>query len=109
MKTLFSTMMALVFALGFAGTARADGKEMYGKKCAGCHGKEGKADTSMGKKLNMKDLSDAKVQAGAKDADWEKIILEGYKSPEGKMVMPATKITADEAKDLVKVCRSFKK
>lgn len=109
MKTLFSTVMALVLTLGLAGSVRADGKEMFGKKCAGCHGKEGKADTSMGKKLNMKDLSDAKVQAGATDAQWEKIILEGYKSPEGKMVMPATKISAGEAKDLVKVCRSFKK
>ncbi len=108
MKTLFSTMRALVFALGMAGSARADGKEMYGKKCAGCHGKEGKADTSMGKKLGMKDLSDAKVQAGATDAQWEKIILEGYKA-DGKQVMPATKVSPDEAKELVKVCRSFKK
>lgn len=109
MKTLFSTMMALVFVLGMAGAARADGKEMYGKKCASCHGKEGKADTSMGKKLAMKDLSDPAVQKASTDAQWEKIILEGAKSAEGKMIMPPTKITADEAKELVKICRSFKK
>ena len=109
MKTLFSTIIALAFALGTAGSVRADGKEMFGKKCAGCHGKDGKAATTMGKKLNMKDLTDPKVQAASTDAQWEKIILEGFKSPEGKMVMPASKISADEAKELVKVCRSFKK
>jgi mono/diheme cytochrome c family protein len=109
MKTLFSAMMALVFAVGMAGTAHADGKEMYGKKCAGCHGKDGKAATSMGKKYHIKDLTDPKVQAASTDAQWEKIILGGYKSPEGKMEMPAFKISAADAKELVKVCRSFKK
>lgn len=109
MKTVLSMMLAALFALGVSGTVRADGMEMYGKKCAGCHGKDGKAATAMGKKLNIKDLTDAKVQASATDAQWEKIILEGYKSADGKLVMPATKVTPAEAKDLVKACRSLKK
>ena len=109
MKTLLSMMMTVLFVAGSAGAARADGAEMFGKKCAGCHGKDGKAATSMGKKLNIKDLTDAKVQASATDDQWEKIILEGFKSADGKLVMPATKVTPAEAKDLVKACRSFKK
>jgi cytochrome c6 len=109
MRTLFSTMMALAFAMGIAAAARADGKDMYTKKCAGCHGKDGKADTPMGKRLEMKDLSSPAVQKAATDAQWEKIILEGYKAPDGKVVMYPSKISAEEAKDLVKVCRSFKK
>ncbi len=109
MKSIFSAMMAVVFVMGMAGAARADGKEMFGKKCAGCHGKDGKGETSIGKKLHIKDLTDPKVQAAATDAQWEKIILEGVKSPEGKMEMPATKVSADEAKELVKACRSLKK
>lgn len=109
MKSIFSAMMAVVFVMGMAGAARADGKELFGKRCAGCHGKDGKAQTSIGKKLNIKDLTDPKVQAGATDAQWEKIVLEGYKAPDGKMVMPAIKVSPEEAKDLVKVCRSFKK
>jgi mono/diheme cytochrome c family protein len=109
MKTILSTAMAVLFAMGMAGTVRADGTEMFGKKCASCHGKDGKAATTMGKKLNMKDLTDPKVQAAAKDAEWQKIILDGVKNAEGKMTMPATKCTPDEAKELVKVCRSFKK
>lgn len=109
MKTVLAMMMAALFVVGMSGAARADGTEMFNKKCASCHGKDGKAATSMGKKYQMKDLSDAKVQAASTDAQWEKVILEGYKNAEGKMTMPATKITPEEAKDLVKVCRSFKK
>jgi len=109
MKKMLSTVMAIAFVTGLAGMARADGTEMFGKKCAGCHGKDGKAATAMGKKLNMKDLSDAKLQAGSTDAQWERIILEGVKGEGGKMVMPATKCTPEEAKELVKACRSLKK
>jgi mono/diheme cytochrome c family protein len=109
MKTALKLMMAALFVVGMSGVARADGTEMFGKKCAGCHGKDGKAATSMGKKLQMKDMSDAKVQAAATDAQWEKSILEGVKNAEGKVVMPAAKVSPAEAKDLVKVCRGFKK
>jgi mono/diheme cytochrome c family protein len=108
MKTLFSMMMAMLFVAGTASMVRADGVEMFGKKCAGCHGKDGKAETSMGKKLNIKSLADAKVQSASTDAQWEKIILEGVKA-DGKTVMPAFKVSPEEAKDLVKACRSFKK
>jgi len=109
MRTLWSTMMAVIFVAGTAGMAHADGAEMFGKKCAGCHGKDGKAETSMGKKLNIKSLADAKVQAASTDAQWEKIILEGVKGTDGKNVMPAFKVSPEEAKDLVKACRGLKK
>jgi mono/diheme cytochrome c family protein len=109
MKSLFSMMMAVVFVAVTAGMVRADGAEMFGKKCAGCHGKDGKAETSMGKKLEIKNLTDAKVQSASTDAQWEKIILEGVKGADGKNVMPAFKVTPEEAKNLVKACRSFKK
>jgi len=109
MKTVLTLTMAALFVVGMSGAARADGAEMYGKKCAGCHGKDGKAATAMGKKNQIKDLTDAKVQAGSTDAQWEKIILEGVKGSDGKMTMPATKVSPEEAKELVKACRSFKK
>jgi mono/diheme cytochrome c family protein len=109
MKTVLKMMMAALFVVGLSSAARADGTEMFGKKCAGCHGKDGKAATSMGKKLEIKDLTDAKVQAASTDAQWEKIILEGVKGADGKFTMPATKISPAEAKDLVKAIRGLKK
>jgi mono/diheme cytochrome c family protein len=109
MKTLFSMTMAVLLVAGTAGMVRADGAEMFGKKCAACHGKDGKAETSMGKKLNIKSLADAKVQSASTDAQWEKIILEGVKGADGKNTMPAFKVTPEEAKDLVKAMRALKK
>ncbi len=109
MKTTLFAMMVVLFLACMPGSARADGTEMFDKKCAGCHGKDGKAATTMGKKLNMRDLTNAEVQKGSTDAQWEKIILEGVKGAGGKNVMPATKASPEEVKDLVKHVRTLKK
>lgn len=111
MRTILAFLGTCAFALWIAADAvAASPQEIYTQKCAGCHGKDGKAQTAMGKKLNMKDLTDAKVQAAGTDANWEKAILEGEKNAEGKVVMPASKgkITPEDAKALVKICRDFK-
>ncbi|HEX7508575.1 MAG TPA: c-type cytochrome [Polyangia bacterium] len=105
--TLFATTVVLFLAC-MPAAARADGAEMFDKKCTSCHGKDGKATTTMGRKLNMRDLTNPEVQKGSTDAQWEKIILEGVKGAGGKNVMPPTKATADEAKELVKIVRNFK-
>jgi len=81
-------MMTGLFVAGMSGAVRADGTEMFGKKCAGRHGKDGKAATAMGKKYAIKDLSDPKVQAASTDAQWEKIILEGVKMPRANLSCP---------------------
>jgi mono/diheme cytochrome c family protein len=111
MRTTLAFLGTCAFALWISLDAiAASPAELYAQKCAGCHGKDGKGQTAMGKKLGMKDLTDAKVQAAAKDADWEKAILEGEKNAEGKVVMPGFKgkVTPEEAKALVKICRDFK-
>ena len=58
--------LLLVLAFGAAAlvsASAADVKENWDKHCAKCHGQDGKGDTKMGKKLEIKDLTDAKVQA----------------------------------------------
>ena len=97
-----------LFAVGMASAGNVE--EIYGKQCANCHGKDGKAQTAVGKKMKMKDLTDAAVQGAAKDADWEKDIRDGVKYPDGKVAMPgyATKIDAEDIKALVKFCRNLK-
>jgi mono/diheme cytochrome c family protein len=110
MRTTLTLLGTGLLALAFSASALAGAPETYAQKCAGCHGKDGKAQTAMGKKLGIKDLTDAKVQAAAKDADWDKTITDGAKDATGKVVMPGSKgkISPEEVKALVKVCRDFK-
>jgi mono/diheme cytochrome c family protein len=59
-------------------TARADDTQAtYDKQCAKCHGPDGKGDTKMGKKLGVKDYTDAKVQADLKDEDQRRFERQG--------------------------------
>ena len=60
----------------------ADVKENWDKNCAKCHGPDGKGDTKMGKKLDIKDFTDAKYQDSLKDEAMLKAIKEGVKEGE---------------------------
>jgi mono/diheme cytochrome c family protein len=94
-----------------AGALRAeDGKTIYERDCAKCHGADGKGDTKMGKKTGAKDYSDAKVQDALKDDAAFKAIKEGLKDKEGKTLMkPSEGISDEEIKGVVAYLRTFKK
>src|ERR1041385_9209393 len=107
-KTL---MLVLAIVATTALSARADdAKAIYEKDCQKCHGADGKGDTKMGKKLGIKDYTDAKVQAELKDDAAAKAIKEGLKDKEGKTLMkPLEGATDDDVKALIAQMRSFKK
>jgi mono/diheme cytochrome c family protein len=110
MRTTIALLGTGLLALWLSASAMAGAPETFASKCAGCHGKDGKGQTTMGKKLSIKDLTDAKVQAAAKDDAWEKSITDGVKDASGKVVMQGNKgkISPEDIKALVKVCRDFK-
>ncbi|MGB8296423.1 MAG: cytochrome c [Polyangia bacterium] len=110
MRTALALLANGLFVMWLSATALAGAPETFAQKCSACHGKDGKGQTTMGKKLAVKDLTDAKVQAAAKDADWEKAISDGAKDAAGKVVMQPGKgkISPEDIKALVKVCRDFK-
>lgn len=91
---------------GFAAGAKAD----WIQNCASCHGKDGKGDTTMGKKLGVKNYHDAKVQSAFSDAEMERAIKEGVKT-NGKETMKSfgSKLSDGDIKALVAYIRSFKK
>ena len=87
----------------------ADVKENWDKNCAKCHGPDGKGDTKMGKKLDIKDFTDAKVQASLKDEDLFKAIKDGVKDGEKTRMKAAEGLSDEEIKALVAYVRAFKK
>ena len=87
----------------------ADVKENWEKTCAKCHGPDGKGDTKMGKKLEVKDFTDAKVQADMKDDAMLKAIKEGVKDGDKTRMKAVEGLSDEEMKDLVAYVRKFKK
>jgi mono/diheme cytochrome c family protein len=105
-----TTVVAALFAGAFCWSAPADdATQLWNMNCAACHGKDGKGQTMMGRKLQIKDLTDAKVQASFTDADATKNIKEGV-TDNGTVKMKAfgDKFSDDQIKDLVAQVRSFK-
>src|SRR4051794_33857677 len=98
--------LLLAAAVGRAATAQ----ENWDNNCSKCHGADGKGQTKVGKKLNLKDYTDAKVQAEMKDEEMIKATANGILDKAGKEKMKAYKdeLSPDELKDLVAYVRKFK-
>ncbi len=88
----------------------ADAKTTWTDQCVKCHGAEGKGDSKMGKKLDIKDYTDAKVQAGFTDEEAFKALKEGIKDKAGSVRMKAVEDMSDaEIKGMVAYVRGLKK
>jgi mono/diheme cytochrome c family protein len=108
MKKLFMLSIAAM-ALATLSARAGDAKALYDQSCAKCHGADGKGDTKMGKKLEIKDFTDAKVQADMKDDAMLKAIKEGVKDGEKTRMKAVEGLSDEEMKALVGYIRKFKK
>src|SRR5512135_1215763 len=107
MKKLIVMSLTLL-AAGAVSVNAADAKENWEKNCTKCHGADGKGQTTMGKKLGLKDYTDAKVQEEMKDDAMIKAIKEGVKDGDKtKMKAFGDALSDDEIKGLVKLIRGF--
>ena len=92
-----------------AGVGAGDAKVTWVQNCASCHGKDGSGNTTMGKKLGVKDYRDAKVQAAFSDAEVERAIKEGVKTNGKETMKPfGSKLSDADIKALVAYIRSLK-
>jgi mono/diheme cytochrome c family protein len=84
--------------------ADTDGKALYEKSCAGCHGPDGKGSEKMAKLLGEKGLNIVGDETKKKsDEQLLKVIAEGS----GKM--PKSKLTKEEQKQALGYARSLAK
>lgn len=101
---------SITFILGSTLGFAAPVSENWDNHCAKCHGADGKGQTKIGKKLKLKDYTDAAVQAELKDEEIIKLTSEGVTDDKGKERMKAFKdeLSVDEIKDFVAFIRAFK-
>lgn len=107
------TFQFLVFgplaALGAALALAAPAAENWETHCAKCHGTDGKGQTKVGRKLQVKDYTSAAAQAKFTDAEAIRATAEGVKDPAGKERMKGFKdeLSAKEIEELVAYVRKF--
>lgn len=103
--------LAATLGLAVAAASAADAPTNWGSLCASCHGKDGAGHTKAGKKLDVKDLTDAAYQKTFTDADAIKALKEGYNDKDGnqKMKSFSEKVSDDEIKALVAYARTLAK
>ena len=101
----------IVAAMAFANSVTAaDGKAIYTKDCARCHGADGKGQTKMGKKWGARDYTDPKVHQDVTDERAFKAVKDGYKDKAGKAVMkPSEDLSDADIKAVMAYMRTFKK
>jgi cytochrome c6 len=80
-----------------------EGASIFESKCAACHGKDAKGETSMGKTMKIRNLHSADVQKQTKE-ELYKIIEDG----KGKMPVYKGKLSKDQINDLVDYIKSLK-
>ena len=110
MKTSSKIILSSVVFLGATlASYAATASDNWENHCQKCHGADGKGQTKIGKKLDVKDYTDPAVQAAMKDEDMIKAIDDGV-TKDGKERMKGFKeeLSSQETKDLVAYIRKFK-
>ena len=103
-------LVGLVFVVPAGLSQAAPVAENWGNHCQKCHGADGKGQTKVGKRLKVKDYTDANVQAEMTDEDIIRITTEGVKDENGKEKMKGfgDELSAEEIKEFVAFIRAFK-
>lgn len=113
MKTKHLQTLALGLACltaTIASVGAADVKANWDKHCASCHAKDGTGNTRMGKKADVKDWTDPKVQESVTDDKAFKSVKEGLTEKGKERMKPyADKVSDEEIKALIAHMRTLVK
>lgn len=91
---IIPVLAVAVVAYGQTQKPPQTGESIYKHKCGGCHGLDGKAQTTMGKEEKMRDLTSPEVQSQT-DTDLVRVIANGRgRSPAYQMILGDERIQA---------------
>jgi mono/diheme cytochrome c family protein len=102
---LTAVSFALATVASFAGDV--DAKAVWDKSCKKCHGEDGNGQTALGKKLKIRDYTDAASLKEFSDEDLFKMTKDGVEKT--KMAGYGEKLSDAEIKALVGYMRSMAK
>ncbi|MGH9970266.1 MAG: c-type cytochrome [Pyrinomonadaceae bacterium] len=85
--------------------SQASATEIYGRRCASCHGKDGRAKTFKAKFNSARDLTNSQWQADVSDERLFNSIMNGR----GRMPAFGRKISEEQVNALVAYVRGLKK
>ena len=106
MKTFQFALLATLSFAGAAGAADWPAEDLW-YKCKGCHGMDGKANTKVGVKEKIPDLSSVKWQAETTDEVILKVITHGSEKNQ-KMKAYKEIFTATEIASLIPYIRNLR-
>lgn len=111
-RVLFALFALALVAPAPAAAADKKIEKLWKTKCQSCHGADGKAQTDKGRKMQIRDLSNAGWQAEVSDEDLKKAIKLGTKTEKDgvKKEMDAYgELTDEQLAGLVSIVRGLKK
>ena len=97
-SALFVPALCTSVLLAAAATAEADGKGVYAKSCAVCHGAEGHGDTPTGKALKTMDLGTKRWASLEAVPEIAKAVREGVP----RMPAMASKLAPEEIESVAR-------
>lgn len=109
MKKIIILLLSIIFIILFSLTVAAeDGKKIYDKKCASCHGKDGKGNQAMLKMLKVDASLLNLIDKGTLDKSDEELVSI---ASNGLNKMPAygKELKDEEIKSVVSYIRSLTK
>ena len=99
---------ALLLSLSLTTVAQAnEASELWTARCRSCHGPDGRAQTQMGKKEAIVDMTQAAWQKAQTNDDIREVISEGS-SRNRKMKPYKDKLTPQQINSLITYIRGFK-
>ena len=106
-KTAIVLVISMLGLLAPA-ASRADGGELFERRCSSCHGKDGKGNTAIGKKKNLRALGSPEVQS-LSDEELTRRIATGGESAERQHAFKDKGLSDDDIAQLVTFIRALAK